>query len=44
MWKTEKGGVDKEKWMEYARNIAIERLTNGIQNNSYSEEVEDTLD
>ena len=44
MWKTEEGGVDEEKWMEYARNIAIERLTNGIRNNSYSEEVEDMLD
>jgi len=37
MWQTEEGKVDKEKWMEYTRNIAIERLTNGIQNNSYSE-------
>jgi len=37
MWKTEEGKVDKERWMEYTRNIAIERLTNGIENNSYSE-------
>jgi len=41
MWKTEEGGVDKEKWMEYARNIAIERLTNGVRNNSYSGEIDE---
>ena len=43
MWQTDEGKVDEEKWIEYTRNIAIERLTNGVRNNSYGEEEEEEV-